>query len=45
MEQQKAKMIKVYPETHVKAKEEAEKKGMTLQGYIRYLVNKDVDKQ
>ncbi len=35
------KMIKVEEETHKRAKAEADKKGMTLQGYIRYLVNKD----
>ena len=35
------KMIKVYSETHEKAKKKADEMGMTLQGYIRYLVDKD----
>lgn len=35
------KMIKVKPETHALAKKQAEERGMTLQGYIMYLVNKD----
>ncbi len=38
----KHKMIKVDAETHEKAKRIATEKGMTLQGYIRYLVTKDV---
>lgn len=35
------KMIRVERRTHTKAKEAAERRGMTLQGYIRYLVDKD----
>ncbi len=38
----KHKMIKVDAETHEKAKHEATEKGMTLQGYIKYLVTKDI---
>jgi len=34
-------MIKVFAATHEKAKRKADERGMTLQGYIRYLVNKD----
>jgi hypothetical protein len=34
-------MIKVETQTHKDAKKQAKDKGMTLQGYIKYLVNKD----
>ncbi len=37
----KHKMIRVFAATHEKAKRKADERGMTLQGYIRYLVNKD----
>ncbi len=38
-------MIKVEAETHELAKKIANKKGMTLQGYIRHLVEKDVQNE
>lgn len=34
-------MIKVEDEVHEKAKQKAKQKGMTLQGYIKSLVDKD----
>lgn len=36
-----SKMIKVDDEVHEKAKKKAEDNGMTLKGYIKYLVGKD----
>lgn len=37
----KQNLVFVDNETHIKAKEKAKTKGMTLKGYIKYLVNKD----
>ncbi len=34
------KMIKVEKDTHDKAKKQAYERGMTLQGYIKFLINK-----
>ena len=38
---EKFKLIQVYEDTHKKAKQLAKARGMTLRGYIRYLVEKD----
>lgn len=36
-----SKMIKVKEDTHKKVKEKAKEKGMTMQGYIDYLLSID----
>ncbi len=41
----KYKLIKVDAETHVKAKVKATKDGMTLEGYIKKIVNKDTNQK
>ena len=38
----KIKIIQADEETHAKAKDKAHKRGMTIKGYIKYLVEKDV---
>ena len=35
------KMIQVEDDVHIKAKKKAKEKGMTLQGYIKMLIEKD----
>ena len=35
------KMLEVEENTHLKAKAQAKQRGMTIKGYMEYLVNKD----
>jgi len=39
------KMIQVDAEVHKEAKKNAKEKGMTLKGYIKYLIKKDKTKE
>ena len=41
MTQKQDSSIRVGSELHSQAKQQAEERGMTLKGYIKYLINKD----
>lgn len=37
----KQNLVYVDEETHIMLKDKSDKRGMTLKGYVKYLVNKD----